>query len=110
MLNVFTSKDFVRARYFKCIWGLFIFRYINVLIIIIIIGQPTISGKIGRIAFEEPDLQLIKGKCLPIILYGLETCPLKKPTSDHWTLSSIVFLWNYLGLTTFILSDVVSNF
>jgi len=23
-------------------------------------------------------LKLIKGKCLPILLYGLETCPLKK--------------------------------
>jgi len=35
-------------------------------------------GKIGRIASEESVIKLIKGKCLPILLYGLDTCPLKK--------------------------------
>jgi len=45
----------------------------------------------GRIASEESVLLLIKGKCLPILLYGLETCPLKKMILDHSTLSSIVY-------------------
>jgi len=35
-------------------------------------------GKIGRIAFEEVVLELIKTKYLPILLYGLEACPLNK--------------------------------
>ena len=29
-------------------------------------------GKIGRLASEEVVLQLIKSKCIPILLYGLE--------------------------------------
>jgi len=39
-----------------------------------------IFGKIGRIAFEEVILQLIKSKCIPASLYGLEACPLKSLT------------------------------
>jgi len=36
----------------------------------------------------------------------------KNQISDHWSLSSIIFLWNYAGLTTWIglLSDNVSIF
>ena len=37
-----------------------------------------IFGKIGRTASEEIVLGLIKTKCLPILLYGLEACPLNK--------------------------------
>ena len=29
-------------------------------------------------ASDESELQLIKGKCLPILLHGLEACSLKK--------------------------------
>ena len=35
-----------------------------------------IFGRIGRMASEE--VILIKTKCLPILLYGLEVCPLSK--------------------------------
>ena len=35
-------------------------------------------GKIRRSASEEVVLELIKTKCLPILLYGLEACPLNK--------------------------------
>jgi len=38
----------------------------------------TIFGKIGRIASEEVVLQLIKSKCVPVPLYGLEACALNK--------------------------------
>jgi len=38
-----------------------------------------IFGKIGRTASEEVVLQLIKSKCFPAVLYGLESCPLKSP-------------------------------
>jgi len=31
-----------------------------------------------RTASEDVVLELIKSKCLPILLYGLETCPLTK--------------------------------
>jgi len=38
----------------------------------------AIFGEIGRIASEEVVLQLIINKCIPVILYGLEACPLTK--------------------------------
>jgi len=37
-----------------------------------------IFGGIGRMASEEVMSELIKTKCLPILLYGLEVCPLTK--------------------------------
>jgi len=38
----------------------------------------AIFGEIGRSASEEVVLQLIISKCIPVILYGLEACPLTK--------------------------------
>ena len=35
-------------------------------------------GEIGRTVSEEVVLQLIVSKCIPVILYGLEACPLTK--------------------------------
>jgi len=37
-----------------------------------------IFGRLGRTVSEEVILELIKSKCLPILLYGLEACPLNK--------------------------------
>jgi len=60
----------VKAKYFKCSldYAKRSFHW----------AANSVFGKIGRIASEESVLQLIKGKCLPILLYGLETCSLKK--------------------------------
>ena len=38
----------------------------------------AVFGKIGRFASEEVVLKIIHSKCVPILLYGLETCPLNK--------------------------------
>ena len=38
----------------------------------------AIFGKVGRHASEEVILQLVSGKCVPVLLYGLEACPLNK--------------------------------
>ena len=38
----------------------------------------AIFGKIGRFASEEINIQLVTQKCLPILLYGTEACPLNK--------------------------------
>jgi len=37
-----------------------------------------IFGRIGTSASEEVILKLIRSNCLPILLYGLEACPLHK--------------------------------
>ena len=36
----------------------------------------AVFGKIGRIASEEVSLQLVMSKCVSVLLYGLEACPL----------------------------------
>ena len=38
----------------------------------------AIFGRIGRIASEEVIIQLIKSKCIPVLVYGLEVSPLTK--------------------------------
>jgi len=38
----------------------------------------VIFGRVGRIAFEEVVLHLMSTKCIPIFVYGLEDCPLRK--------------------------------
>jgi len=38
----------------------------------------NVFGKIARIASEEGTLQLVKSKCITILLYGLEVCELNK--------------------------------
>jgi len=38
----------------------------------------SIFSKIGRTASEEVILQIISSKCMPILMYGLETLPLQK--------------------------------
>ena len=41
-------------------------------------SSNSISGKVGSAASEEVVLHLIKTKCLPVLLYGLEVCYLTK--------------------------------
>ena len=43
---------------------------------------------IGRIVSEEVTLQLLKSKCLPVLLYGLEANPLTK--ADLQSLDSVI--------------------
>jgi len=38
----------------------------------------AIFARVGRIASEEVVLHLMSTKCIPILLYGLEACPLRK--------------------------------
>ena len=38
----------------------------------------SVFGKIGRMASEEVTLQIMDSKCIPMLLYGLEACPLSK--------------------------------
>jgi len=62
------------------------------------IGQPMpyLEEKNGRIATEEATLGLISSKCIPVLIYGLEACPLLK--SD---LSSLDFAVNRFFMKLF---------
>ena len=48
----------------------------------------AIFGKVVRIASEEVIPHLVKTKCLPILLYGLECYPLNKADTDLSILQS----------------------
>jgi len=61
----------------------------------------SIFGKIGRIASEDVLLELLKTKCMPILLYGLEVCNLCKRD-----LYSLDFAVNRFFIKLFITSDI----
>jgi len=42
----------------------------------------AIFGKVGRHASEEVTLQIVSSKCVPVLLYGLEACPLNKTSAN----------------------------
>ena len=48
----------------------------------------TYNGKIGKLASEEVTLELVKTKCMPILLYGLECYTLLKAD-----IRSLDFAW-----------------
>jgi hypothetical protein len=63
----------------------------------------AVYGKIGRTASEEVTLSLIKSKCLPCLLFGMEACPLNK--SDF---RSLIFTVERVIMKTFhTKSDIV---
>ncbi len=47
----------------------------------------AIFGKLGRLASEDVILQLISSKCLPVLLYGLDACPVN--TADRRSLEFV---------------------
>ena len=49
----------------------------------------AVFGKIGRVASIPVIIELVSKKCLPILLYGLEACPLNKANK-----SSLDFMLN----------------
>jgi len=61
----------------------------------------AIFAKTGRCASEEVTLHLVKSKCLPILLYGLEACSLTKSN-----LQSLDFVINRLFMKLFKTSNI----
>ena len=56
----------------------------------------AVFSKIGGRSFEDVILQLIRSKCMPALLYGLEACPLR--LSDY---NSLDFVVNWLFMKLF---------
>ena len=42
----------------------------------------AIYGKVGRLASVNFVTELFKTKCMPILLYGLDACPVSPPTAQ----------------------------
>ena len=61
----------------------------------------AIFGKVGRIASEETVLELIKTKCIPALMFGMEACPLKKRD-----INSLDFVVNRLFMKLLKTSDI----
>jgi len=85
----------VSSRTFKCSLGLSMakrsfFKAAN-----------AVFGKIGGRASEEVIIQIIRTKCMPVLLYGLEACPLRK--SD---ISSLNFVVNRFFMKLFQTSNI----
>ena len=64
----------------------------------------SIFSKIGRTASEEVILQIISSKCMPILMYGLETLSLQKNQ-----LNSLDFVTNRLFIKLFRIIDIRIN-
>jgi len=60
----------------------------------------SIYGKIGRSASEEVIFELIKSKCLPVLMYGIDVCPTK--STDRQSLQFTVnrIIYNIFGAMT----------
>jgi hypothetical protein len=65
----------------------------------------AILGKVGRIASEEVVLQLVRCKCLPVLLYGLEACPLNKADKHSLDFTVTRFLMKLFGSTNMEIID-----
>ena len=62
--------DLIAARVFKCSYDNAkrkFYRTFN-----------AVFGKVGRTASEEVIIHLLKTKCLPVLYYGLEACPVNR--------------------------------
>ena len=61
----------------------------------------AIFGKVGRIASEDVTLQLLSSKCIPLLLYGLESFPLSSSQ-----LESLDFTTNRFFMKFFITNNI----
>ena len=62
--------DLIAARVFKCSYDNAKRKFYR--------AFNSIFGKVGRTASEEVIIQLLKTKCLPVLYYGLEACPVNR--------------------------------
>jgi len=49
----------------------------------------VIFGKVGRTASEEVTLELLRSKCISVLIYGLECFSVPKSDLKRWTLLSL---------------------
>jgi len=52
----------------------------------------AVFGHIGRSASEEVVIHLVTHKCLPILLYGTEVCPVSKSDTNYFDFATNRFL------------------
>ena len=75
-IHVVISEFFLTGRSFKCSWEKCKTRFY--------LSFNAIFGRLGRYASAETIIQLLQSKCMPVLLYGLEACPIN--FSDYTSL------------------------
>ena len=64
----YLGVHFVSGRAFRCSFDQCKCQYYR--------AFNAVFSKVGRLASEEVVLDLIRNKCLPVLLYGVEVCPM----------------------------------
>ena len=91
MINIYRYLGvyFVSGRLFKCNWDHAKSSYYR--------SFNAIFGRIGRFASLETVMYLIKSKCIPVLIYGVEACPTHssgiKPL-DHPIIATFMKVFN----------------
>ena len=84
--------------------------YSNVCCHMAILYAIFIFGKVGRAASEEVVLQLIKTKCLPVLLYGLEVCSLTKADQRSLDFAVIRFLMKLFCISNMVIINACLSY
>ena len=66
----------------------------------------SIYGKVGRSASEEVTLSLIKAKCIPCLIYGLDACPITSTEANSLNFAVKRTLFKIFRTTS---NDIVTN-
>ena len=71
----------------------------------------AVFSKVGRLASEEVVLDLIRNKCLPVLLYGVEACPMivRDKRSLEFTVTRLLMKLFQTGSPT-VVSDCMNFF
>jgi len=60
----------------------------------------SVYGKIGRIASEEVIFELIKSKCLPVLIYGIDVCPTNSADRQSLPFTANKIIYKMFGAMT----------
>ena len=66
----------------------------------------SIYGKVGSSASEEVTLSLVKAKCIPCLIYGLDACPITSTEANSLNFAVKRILFKIFHTTS---NDIVTN-
>jgi len=94
---------FVSGRAFRCSFDQCKCQYYK--------AFNAVFSKVGRLASEAVGLDLIGNKCLPVLLYGVEACPMlvRDKRSLEFTITRSLMKLFQTGFTT-VVSDCMNFF
>jgi hypothetical protein len=78
---IYLGIEMLSSRYFKCVFDIAKKSFYK--------SFNAIFGKIGRFATADTVIHLIKVKCLPVLMYGLNACPVN--ITDKKSLDFAIF-------------------